>query len=214
MFQATTQTQNPTTSPERWRRLHPKIRAAQDANGIDDALPRLAEYIAKAYYNEFRSSTASDAQGMLLMGGIGCGKTVRMRLMSTTLGIAMESADDLVTRIARHGASDDYYAQVARLEHVNCVNNPHYNDLIIDDLGTEPVEFVIYGTRRDLMHELLLNRYDAWSWYGWTTHITTNLDEVGIARRYGERMLSRLTEMCAILRMDGGDRRRQRRAQR
>ena len=67
--------------------------------------------------------------------------------------------------------------------------------LIIDDLGTEPVEVNNYGTRVTPLLDLLYTRYDAMK----PTIITTNFGKNQIVETYGARLFDRLCEMsCRI----------------
>lgn len=207
MFRRITATSCPTKSPEQWRRIFDRVSRAKEQAGIDDALPRFAEFVSKVYYDEFRAKRSNVPQGILLIGGIGCGKTKRIRFMADILDIPLVEADDVVMQIARHPNDDEYMRSVTRCANVNCINNRHYNDLIIDDLGTEQAEVVTYGTRRDIMRDIIMDRYEQFANHGRITHFTTNLEPEDIRSRYGDRIASRLTDMCVCIRMAGGDRR-------
>lgn len=71
--------------------------------------------------------------------------------------------------------------------------------LIIDDLGTEPATAKVYGTEQTPIVEIINHRYEAML----TTIITTNLNDDAIAKRYGERTIDRLREMCERLTFTG-----------
>lgn len=71
--------------------------------------------------------------------------------------------------------------------------------LIIDDLGTEPATAKVYGTEQTPIAEIINHRYEAML----TTIITTNLNDEAIAKRYGERTIDRLREMCEKLTFTG-----------
>ena len=71
--------------------------------------------------------------------------------------------------------------------------------LIIDDLGTEPATAKVYGTEQTPIAEVINYRYDKML----TTIITTNLNDDAIAKRYGERTIDRLREMCERLTFTG-----------
>ena len=69
--------------------------------------------------------------------------------------------------------------------------------LMIDDVGTEPVEVRVYGSVRSPFEELIEARYNA----GQVTIMTSNLaidlprdDYTTIASRYGERIADRFKE--------------------
>ncbi len=71
--------------------------------------------------------------------------------------------------------------------------------LILDDLGAEkPTEWV-----RERMYEIVNQRYE------WMRPIivTSNLSPAQLAKQVGQRVASRLMEMCEVVELDGRDRR-------
>lgn len=79
-----------------------------------------------------------------------------------------------------------------------------YGGLMIDDLGTEPETVNNYGTKQNVIIELIYARYDVRnSERAGVTHITTNLTPDAILERYGERVFERLAEMCTFVHMGG-----------
>lgn len=75
----------------------------------------------------------------------------------------------------------------------------HHLCLVIDDVGTEPVEVRVYGSVHNPFEELIESRYNA----GKLTIMTSNLainnhrnDGTSIASRYGERIADRFMEEC------------------
>lgn len=76
--------------------------------------------------------------------------------------------------------------------------------LIIDDIGVEPVEVNIFGTQTTPIIDIINKRYAKQR----CTIITTNLDEDGIAARYGDRTEDRLREMCDKIAFSGESYRR------
>lgn len=196
-------------SSEEWRTIVDSVRFWQEKDGIDDALPRFAEYVAKIAKGELRSSVSDKPQGLMLIGGIGSGKTKRADFMERRLGIHMQTAAELVGRISRHADDVEVFREITRTDRKWGFETPkRYYDLIIDDLGREESETVSYGTRRDIMERVIEARYMAYENFGDITHFTTNLNAEDIGRRYGERILSRLSLMCVFVVMPGGDRRR------
>ena len=82
---------------------------------------------------------------------------------------------------------------------------PHYYDLIIDDIGAEPTEQIVYGTRFNAIADIIERRYLIFP--EWKTHVSTNLTEGQLEERYGERVFSRMNEMCHFVTLTGKDRR-------
>ena len=65
----------------------------------------------------------------------------------------------------------------------------------IDDLGTEPKEYLVYGNIHTPIVKLLSSRYDSRLF----TMITTNLTPTQICNYYGARIGDRLNEMMKII---------------
>ena len=142
---------------------------------------------------------------MFFIGSTGTGKTRRMQWAADAFEIRMETASRLVDMLM------DAEDLTEREEVLNCVPPrwaeypEHYNDLIIDDLGTEPDGQNLYGTKRTLMQDAICRRYELFP--RWKTHFTSNLTKEEILARYGERVWSRLNEMCVFITLAGQDRR-------
>lgn len=64
-----------------------------------------------------------------------------------------------------------------------------------DDLGTED-EVKHYGSQANVMGQIILMRYDLFQERGIVTHFTSNLTAQQVEKHYGERVRSRLREMC------------------
>jgi DNA replication protein DnaC len=169
-----------------------------------DFEPRnLPEIIAKIETGETMGN-----RGILVMGVPGCGKTARLQFISRKLGIKMKTATEIAEFALNYPDELDEFIGCGRLYDVN---PPHFNDLIIDDIGTEPAEINRYGTRYDIIADVICRRYNYFPRR--ITHFSTNLslrDKDGINQieaRYGQRIYSRLCEMCSFITLRGGDRR-------
>ncbi len=77
-----------------------------------------------------------------------------------------------------------------------------------DDLGLEPKIVKCYGNERNVMADILHKRYDFYILYGMKTLITTNYNADDIEENYGDRLRSRLREMCNDIVYEGKDKRR------
>lgn len=76
--------------------------------------------------------------------------------------------------------------------------------ICIQDLGTEPSEVIYMGNRRNCLRSILEYRGDC---YDKITHITSNIPIFKTGEYYGERVQSRLYQMCNPITMLGTDRR-------
>ena len=79
--------------------------------------------------------------------------------------------------------------------------------LCIQDLGNEPQEALYMGNRLDVARYIIEYRGDA---HAELTFITSNLRMGGdiLKERYGDRVASRLMEMCNYYEIKGKDRRK------
>ena len=185
---------------ERWRRIEPLVRQDLEAQDIELVPRNLPEIFAKVYTNE-----TAGGKGIFLLGPTGTGKSRRLEFMAEAFEIQMINAITLCDRMAEEKHDAD------RLEVLNLIpprwseRPKHCCDLIIDDLGTEPQEYVVYGTRRNFMIDAITKRYERFPEY--KTHFTSNLPKENIRLLYGDRIWSRLNEMCVFVTITGKDRR-------
>jgi len=135
--------------------------------------------------------------GLLLMGGVGTGKTHFFR----TLGEVR----------ARHGmARHVVYAMMdtvgRKVDEVRAFfTGAARAEVVLDDIGAEPT-FNEYGNRWDILPWLIEMRMAAPG----RTHFTTNLSPAELERRYGARTVDRIHEMAASVSYAGGSNRRTR----
>lgn len=156
-----------------------------------------------------------NAKGIYLAGPVGTGKTACMRVMrdfARELGVMIKEDTPL-------GAKTDFLAwRTWRTDEV-CSLYAATGDLApfkearvacFEDLGSEPMETLYMGNRVNVMREIIEYRGDK---RGLITHFTSNvpidrLSAVGQTVRYGQRVQSRITQMCNYLVLGGADRRR------
>jgi len=77
--------------------------------------------------------------------------------------------------------------------------------ICIQDFGSEPVETIYMGNRRRITSSIIEARGDLFSRI---TLISSNIPFAKIAELYGDRVASRLTQMCNIITLGGQDRRK------
>lgn len=189
------QSQAQTTS-ERWRTLVPKYERIIEEEGLDRWY--MPEMLAKATTGEIKGG-----KGIFLLGNTGCGKTRRLKILSEQLLIPMWDSIRLVNELRRDDTKD-HFEYVCNLPVFGNCSRHHY-DFIIDDLGAESGDNRSYGNRRDIMGEVLNERYMCFPRF--KTHFSSNLPLEAIRASYGERLWSRLNEMCVFITLPGEDRR-------
>lgn len=129
---------------------------------------------------------------LILMGGVGCGKTILAKALGRTIA---------ANNFCPYYLSMDKLVKIAKAE--NEIPDLVYEDrmLILDDVGTEPKELNIYGNRYQLFNEILYARYARRQ----PTVITTNFNINTLTEFYGERIASRIREMFNVIVFKGKD---------
>jgi DNA replication protein DnaC len=139
-------------------------------------------------------------KGLLLSGGVGVGKTSLMQFFSRNqiFSYRMMSCREIEKHFSESGyeAVDLYSSNLP----ISTNGNPFGHQIIgycFDDLGTED-NSKFYGKEKNMMAEIILNRYDTKLPFN-STHITTNLTAKDIVEQYGTRVTDRLKEMMNII---------------
>jgi DNA replication protein DnaC len=136
---------------------------------------------------------------LLLLGVTGVGKTYEAYGAMRELSVSGVSGEWAVTTAA------DLYAALRPRHGVDSeAEFRKYRDarlLLIDDLGAErkPTEFT-----EEINFRLINHRYE----HHLPTLMTSNVEPKDLAARLGDRVISRLAEMCERIPMKGHDRRR------
>jgi hypothetical protein len=140
-------------------------------------------------------------KGLLLFGGVGIGKTTLMDFFKRNPRASYKviSCRDIESDFSSEGEKS------VRLCSRNIVipENEFLQKEIgfcFDDLGTE-ANAKFYGKEKNVMAEILLNRYDNYLPYT-CTHVTTNLSQNEVKEQYGIRVYDRMKEMFNIITFD------------
>jgi DNA replication protein DnaC len=169
-----------------------------------DEEPRRSIY-QRVYEKVLRSlHQDSREKGLLLIGGVGVGKSLLMRvfqrlLLNTPRRFRRVTAPDLVRMLDDTSAMDllERYGRT-----LLC-------DLYIDDIGLENSDFKRYGNGTNIVAEIVFDRYELFLTHGYKTHFTSNIPLTvdkekypGLATLtdlYGVRFADRLTEMTETI---------------
>jgi energy-coupling factor transporter ATP-binding protein EcfA2 len=138
-------------------------------------------------------------KGLMLSGPIGCGKTTLLELMKL---IAVPEKKFLLTtsrEISFEFIQDGY--EVIHRYSKGIPGQQTRRNIAFDDIGTER-NLKHYGNECNIMAEILLSRYDLFIQNGFVTHITTNLSATELEEFYGNRVRSRLRNMCNLIAFD------------
>jgi len=157
------------------------------------------EEVVKSICKYFSGDESFDGdldKGLILMGGVGVGKTSLMKffIRNQRFSYKIESCRDVETNYAQLG---DNYTDRCSFNIPVAVNSDPFGHQVIgfcfDDLGTE-ANGKHYGKEKNVMAEILLNRYDNNLPY-LSTHVTTNLTVDEIKTQYGSRVGDRMRQM-------------------
>lgn len=187
-----------------------KLKNIQPAFSLDDFTTPTIEQISQCFINsgnfdlrpmsfsEFSSPIALE-KGVMILGGIGTGKTLLMQGLIElyqffSIKVKMVPTYELTARFAREGVN------VFNTDGSNL--NPTSDSLILDDLGAESIQSH-YGQVTNVIAELMLRRYDSHA----MTFGTSNLDQKTLRKFYGERVWSRMKMMFHFIVLKGNDRR-------
>jgi hypothetical protein len=135
-------------------------------------------------------------KGLMLYGGVGCGKTTIMKLFRDNpiqpFGIVecMKISDQYKQK---EGGADIIH-QYSFIPSI-CFN----------DLGTEieSGESSHFGNKKNVMAEIVLTHYEKNEKKKFKFHFTTNLNADQQDKYYGPRVRSRLREMCNVISLEG-----------
>lgn len=144
-------------------------------------------------------------KGLLLCGGVGIGKTTIMEFFQRNQKasyrvVSCREIESAYASTDKETGGENAIGQYSYNFKVPTNSNPFGHQTIgycFDDLGTEVVG-KHYGKEKEVMVEVLLNRYDNHLDF-FMTHVTTNLGSADVRARYGERVFDRLREMFNII---------------
>jgi len=144
-------------------------------------------------------------KGILLLGPVGCGKTAAMRFFERNVRTPYRiiPARDVARRFLTEGFTvlDRYGAQAFASRSYGSGQGPDHRHPVtycFDDLGVEQ-NARLYGNECNVLAEILLDRYDRFVTHRMVTHLTSNLNAPELETLYGDRLRSRLREMCNVL---------------
>jgi hypothetical protein len=154
------------------------------------------------YFSGDKRCLLDAKKGLFLYGGTGCGKTTLMEFFrfNQVLSFAVIPVLPIAADYQKNGS--DAILRYKALFPSSDILKSYGQDFIgvcFDDLGVE-VDQKHFGNESNVMADILLTRYDRMKSTGHNkTHITSNLNSTQLGERYGERVRSRLREMCNVL---------------
>jgi DNA replication protein DnaC len=138
-------------------------------------------------------------KGIILTGPIGSGKTTLINLMKLLAQPENKFAIKPCRDISFEFIQDGY--QIIHKYSIGQLYHSELRTYCFDDLGTEN-NLKYFGNECNIMAEIILSRYDLFISKKLKTHITTNLSATEIEKHYGNRVRSRLRELCNLIAFD------------
>lgn len=200
--------------------LMSRLSAAKTPTGktfsIDKDNKQIVELICQYFSNDPKFEEAKDNfgssyslnKGLCLMGNVGVGKTFLMGyfhqnqnqsyVMANCRKIESKWVDQMSNKEKPVKNVIDHYAAAIEVP----LNSNSFGHRAIgvcfDDLGTETKPSKCYGEEKNVLAEILMNRYESGLPFNWT-HITTNLSAHEIGVQYGTRIKDRFREMFNLI---------------
>lgn len=169
-----------------------------------DSEPRLSIY--KRCYENFIEGLDEEKRnkGLLIIGQIGVGKSVMMKIMQklfkdSVRGFKWLVCSDLVDLLEHYTPSEvkQMYGRELKM------------DLYIDDIGVGNSIFNKYGNTTNIISDILSERYELFVSEKIKTHVSSNKstsldkklfpDIITLEDLYGIRIIDRLKEMCETI---------------
>ena len=145
-------------------------------------------------------------KGLFIYGNKGLGKSLNFLIYSRLLLLSKHKLWEFCqNNNVPEAYKDERYFHFEDIKDTEIAykndNVKHYEfltskrELVMDDIGTEPLNNKDYGTDRDLVGDIIRLRYNKSQKGYCITHVTTNLDKIQINERYGDRIADRMNEM-------------------
>jgi len=146
------------------------------------------------------------------MGDLGSGKSTLMRLISEfiQLGRYLKKNGAIPFKPTTTLDVCQNYKQTGSID-LHTYNADGVTEkpavFCFDELGREPRMVDHYGTKLDVMSQVLQIRYTLWQTKGAITHFITNMNLEELTVTYGEFIVQRIVEMSNVIELNGDSRR-------
>lgn len=145
------------------------------------------------------------SKGLMLCGTVGTGKTSLLYAMRQFLVDTIRDgfpifnvANDVVQFYAQKGDIGKFITDVDPI-----TGHHEAGTMAFDELGREAIPANHYGTKLNVMEQIIQSRYSYYTTERAKTHFTTNCNAADLERIYGDYILDRLKEMCNWVALTG-----------
>lgn len=165
------------------------------------------------YFSNDKRFNGDLRKGLMLQGAVGTGKTHLMSFFQQNqhASFSVVQSRAIENNWISESANDerkiiDYYSANRPVAFGENGFGHTSSGWCFDDVGTETHPSKRFGEDKNVMAEVILNRYDNKIPFN-TTHLTTNLTSEEIEAHYGTRVRERIREMCNVITFTGKSRR-------
>lgn len=173
----------------------------------DDISAIVATFFSDLRADKWKSLKHTPNKGLLLAGPKGIGKTENLRTFAKM--VANDGNLNRRPRIVSVKQIQEGYKQAQEnsrgAQFVEDLSN--CPELIIDDIGSEDARFNDFGTVRNLISDILFQRYINFQRGACITHGTTNFNPDTLAEIYDARLIDRMKEMFVFQIVKGDSKR-------
>ena len=148
------------------------------------------EDLPKEVHAAMKTALEED-KGLFIFGDTGTGKTYTLHAIANNRNERVDNFVDLLSTF-RDSIVQGWY-------HDKLIEYANKERIYIDDMGAEKMSDFVH----EFVYSLLNKRYERMK----RTVISTNLTLDDFKKRYGDRILSRIMEMCVLIELGGEDRR-------
>lgn len=145
-------------------------------------------------------------KGLWLFGPLGTGKTTLLKgfrkYMARVADRYLVTRDDDYRLCAWYASASEIsnlYASKGQPAILDWCSREH--NIIVDELGREPMPANNFGTKMNVMQHILQMRYD--NRRSCVTHVTTNMAPTDVAKYYGSYVADRCVEMFNFINLNG-----------
>lgn len=146
--------------------------------------------------------------GIYIAGNTGTGKSWALEIILTysrLMGFEVTFDEEKYKLVWNNISADDVCSRFTNTGNIEDIKKAHV--ICIQDLGAEPTECCYMGNKLEVLRNVIETRGDR---TGYITLFTSNfpMSHKTLIDRYGDRVASRLVEMCNYFEIRGKDRRK------